>query len=156
MWWDHLSVDVANIGAIALPATKMGKIRGAVEVVSIDDAMVGLLIRKVHSAAASGKGPVLSGSRSAFRGLFCRLLRQLNLERFDFRPYSLRRGGASHDFASHGDIARTVWRGRWSDSRTARVYVTDGLARLISQNLSAEEAAYIANCQQLFLHWLYG
>ena len=152
--FEDLSVSSANVGAVALPWTKSGQIRGAQEIVTIDDPMVGLLIRK-HVASASGiSGKILQGTHAQFRQWFVFLLTSLGLGRFNFRPYSIRRGGATHDFSTFGSIERTVWRGRWSDSRTARIYITDGLARQLQQQLSHAEqlqlqAAKTFLCQHL-------
>jgi len=44
-----------------------------------------------------------------------------------FKPYSLRRGGASHYFRLTGDMARAVEIGRWRDVRTARIYINTAL-----------------------------
>ena len=57
------------------------------------------------------------------------------------KPYSFRRGGATHDMCARGDLPRTIHRGRWSDARTARIYINDGLALLAQQALSASVAS---------------
>ena len=115
----NITIAPDTTGVVALPLTKMGQVRGAQEVVTIDDPMVGLLIRKVFSLRQQARGAVLVGTSAEFRSTFVACLERLGVGMFNFRPYSIRRGGATHDFTSHGDIARTVWRGRWSDSRTA-------------------------------------
>jgi hypothetical protein len=79
----------------------------------------------------------------------------MGLAAFNFRPYSFRRGGASHDYGTHFDISRTVWRGRWSDSRTARIYVPDGLARIVASRLSAAQATSIEQAKTFLLAWLH-
>jgi len=44
-----------------------------------------------------------------------------------FKPYSLRRGGASHYFRLTGNMARAMEIGRWRDVRTARIYINTAL-----------------------------
>ena len=40
-----------------------------------------------------------------------------------WRPTSLRRGGATEDFLRHGQLDRTMLRGRWNSQKTARIYI---------------------------------
>ena len=67
------------------------------------------------------------------------LLEVLGLERFAFRWYSVRRGGASAQFRAHGQMEKILVRGRWESSRTARIYLTDGGGALTSVLLSEDE-----------------
>ena len=50
-----------------------------------------------------------------------------------FRPYSLRRGGATHHFLVGGQLDKTTDRGRWGNTRTARIYINTSLADLSQQ-----------------------
>ena len=43
-----------------------------------------------------------------------------------FRPYSLRRGGATELFQRTQSMEAALIRGRWESSRVARVYISDG------------------------------
>jgi integrase len=137
-------------GAVALPLTKMGQQRGAQESVTIDDPLPGFWLFK----ACLGKGldsPILPCSPSHFRNLFKKGLEVLGLADQGFTPYSIRRGGATHDFAAHGSVARTMLRGRWSDVRTARIYLTDGLATTTALRLSAGSIQQISLYKRLLL-----
>ena len=63
--------------------------------------------------------------------MLCENLNQvLGLNKFGFKPYSLLRGGATHHYRTFADVNATSVRGRWSNLRTARIYITDGLAKL--------------------------
>ena len=130
-------------GVLALPWTKKGQRHGARELVSIDDCGVGLLIAAAAGSLA-GRQHVLQGDSRSFRRFFDRALKALGLSELRFRPYSLRRGGATFDFLSHQDINRTLFRGRWSDLRTGRIYVTDGAAALTSLTISPTSQTAIA------------
>ena len=55
---------------------------------------------------------------------------------FNCQWYSVRRGGASYDFASHGLMERTLLRGRWESVKSARVYVNEALACSVAASLS--------------------
>ena len=62
----------------------------------------------------------------------------------EYRLYSFRRGGATYDFGHHGQLDRAIVRGRWSNSRTARLYTTEGLAMLGDQRLSPASKSALA------------
>eukprot|EP00438_Fugacium_kawagutii_P025280 Skav207215 [mRNA] locus=scaffold1244:133523:134437:+ [translate_table: standard] len=47
-----------------------------------------------------------------------------------FRPYSLRRGGATAHFRRYGQMERTLIRGRWTTNQAARQYIQEGLSTL--------------------------
>ena len=52
-----------------------------------------------------------------------------------FRPYSLRRGGATFWFQKWGSLDRLMLLGRWHAVKTARIYVNEGLALLAEMTL---------------------
>ena len=70
---------------------------------------------------SSSRGP-RSGS------FFATGVAALGLTSRSYRPYSIRRGGATHDFLVHHDLQRSLLRGRWSSLRTANINITDGAA----------------------------
>ena len=51
------------------------------------------------------------------------------VESFGFKPYSIRRGGATAYFRVTRNMEATLDRGRWSSARVARIYINDGLAK---------------------------
>ena len=62
-------------------------------------------------------------------------------------PYSLRRGGACHDYTMHGDVQRTILRGRWSALATARIYITEGYRQATELALPPQTAVICARYQ---------
>ena len=72
----------------------------------------------------------------AWRALFTKATEALKLNDLHFRPYSLRRGGATFWFNQHGSFDKLLVQGRWAAARTARVYLNDGLAQLADMSLS--------------------
>ena len=60
-----------------------------------------------------------------------------------FKPYSLRRGGATQDFRAHGSMERTLLRGRWGSTGAARNYVQEGLSELTRLQLTPHSAALL-------------
>ena len=63
-------------------------------------------------------------------------MEQLGLAAFGFRPYSLRRGGATAFYRATRNMAVTIERGRWSTISVARIYINDGLAKEVDINMS--------------------
>ena len=106
--------------------------------VTIDDPSVGQALS--YLKLLRGSGPLLVGSPAQFRSLFHRACAELGLNGLQLKPYSLRRGGATHDMLAHGELQRTIHRGRWSDARTARIYINDGLALLAQQSVTPSSA----------------
>ena len=128
----------ATSGVFALPMTKSGLRKGAQELVTIDDPAVLFLCRWLLQHRLPGDS-ISELSLAQTRTFFKRCIAELRLEKLGLTPYSIRRGGASYDFRAHGDINRTVFRGRWDSVRTARIYVVDGTASLAEQQLDAND-----------------
>ena len=68
----------------------------------------------------------------SFRTQFRELCADARLPPLPWRPYSLRRGGETAHFLQFGSLDKTVVRGRWQSTRTARLYVDEGIAALAS------------------------
>ena len=133
----HVTVSQTS-GAVLLPITKKG-IRDSV---SINDADVARLVSQ--RLASSQPGDLLIGrGPGAARSALNELLRFFEIGDYGFRWYSCRRGGATADFRSHGQMEKTLVRGRWESSRTARVYITDGIAALVQVRLSIRQRSLL-------------
>ena len=59
----------------------------------------------------------------------------MNFQNIDYRPYSLRRGGATHYFTLHGRFDSILVLGRWQAAATARLYLNEGLATIAELSL---------------------
>ena len=118
---------------ISLGLTKSGKRVGASESVTLtaQDVLKPLWRWKRQ---ASPHEPLVS-SPSQWRTMFSNCLKALGLEDFQFRPYSLRRGGSTFWFHKHGNFDRLLMLGRWQAVKTARIYLNDGLAMLAEMKL---------------------
>eukprot|EP00438_Fugacium_kawagutii_P016219 Skav233267 [mRNA] locus=scaffold4476:143528:150960:- [translate_table: standard] len=118
-------------GLVTLRNTKTGKRDNACDVVSITDHVVLELLVQFLALRQSLPGPAIpiwSGSPALFRKRFAAVCNAAGLERHQFRPYSLRRGGATHEFQTSRSMEHTLCRGRWQSSRVARVYINDGMS----------------------------
>ena len=121
-------VKPTSVAIISLGLTKGGKRQGACEsaTLGVMDALRLLWQwKKSHPVAAP-----LCPAPHRWRALFSQTLESLKLESFGFRPYSLRRGGATHWFRHHGSFDKLLVQGRWAAPKTAKIYINEGLAIL--------------------------
>ena len=130
----NLWLDAQGTGSILLPITKSGQRIGAPESVTIDDPSVGKRLLVLKSRLQPG-APLIQGSMHEFRVFFNEALEALSLQALGFRPYSLRRGGATHDWLTFADLPRTVMRGRWANLKTAKIYINDGWQQIVNMQL---------------------
>eukprot|EP00438_Fugacium_kawagutii_P017025 Skav211322 [mRNA] locus=scaffold3035:16954:19240:- [translate_table: standard] len=65
-----------------------------------------------------------------FRDTFAKCVSHFELQALEYKPYSLRRGGATHDYIAKGLLEPILLRGRWHSLAVARLYIEDGLAQL--------------------------
>lgn len=73
--------------------------------------------------------------------MFNDIIAALELEQFQYRPYSLRRGGATFHFQHHGQLGRLLIQGRWQSSKTARLNLNESLAILAETELKLKPHA---------------
>ena len=117
---------------ISLGMTKGGKRAGAAESVTLSsaDALKWLWLWKTSKPHAN-----LCPTNNKWRQLYSACLTALALDPFQFRPYSLRRGGATFWFSRRGNLDKLMIAGRWQAVKTARVYINEGLAVLAELHL---------------------
>ena len=118
----------SKVALISLGFTKGGKRQGAAESATLSVADALALLWKWKRKASPKKN--LCPTPYQWRAKFARGLKALKLEDFGFRPYSLRRGGATHWFSHHGSLDKLLIQGRWSAPKTAKLYINEGLALL--------------------------
>ena len=82
---------------------------------------------------------LLQSSVPDFRQTFEQLLTAVGCNRMGFKPYSLRRGGATMHFRRHQNFEATLLLGRWADSRTARIYLEDAVQTLLSNQFNPNQ-----------------
>ena len=120
-------------GILQLCATKTSQRFSANDALAITDILVLEVVRTLleirrHQGCLGTK--LWNASPQVFRNRFRTLMRAYDLEKHLFRPYSLRRGGATHLFQVTHSMESTLTRGRWESSKVARVYISDGLSYL--------------------------
>ena len=127
-------IDVAtdySTAVLNLGLTKAGSRIDSIETVTLEDPKVVKLLaaRLLHLLLGD---PLLPKEPLEFQVVLKKLLSNLGLSEAGFTPFSLRRGGTTHHFRKHYARSRTVVKGRWTNARTARVYINEGLAVLAS------------------------
>ena len=79
----------------------------------------------VRAVVGLGRGDLLlRGSLPKLRTWIAECLAELCLGDVGYTAYSLRRGGASYFHKCTGDLARRLLRGRWENTKTARIYTS--------------------------------
>ena len=131
---NHIFVTSTTKPAVlSLGLTKGGKRMGASESVSLTVELA-LVWLKAWKTQCSGSTP-LCPSSSVWRAKFNQCIDGIGLGTYSFRPYSLRRGGATHWFSKHGSLDKVVILGRWAAQKTARLYINEGLATIAEMTL---------------------
>lgn len=92
--------------------------------------------------------PIWTGSGSLFRKRFYEALESLHLGPLSFQPYSIRRGGATHAFATSMALDRVIIRGRWRSLSVARIYLEDGQAQLSQIKMCPRARCLVAKFNQ--------
>ena len=125
----HCSISSAKGPlVVSLGLTKSGKRQGAAESVTIHNDDV---CRRMFQWLKSTSGNAfLAGPGHIWRKTFATFLEKVGLDKVDYRPYSLRRGGATFYFQKLGSFDKLLVLGRWQAAATARIYVNEGLSVL--------------------------
>ena len=123
----HVQVRKGHQAAVLnLNFTKMSARAMCREAVTVNQpALVSHLLQWRECSASSRY--LVNVPQSQFRKLFREALDFVGLPH-TFKPYSLRRGGATYMFQITGSHAQVCQAGRWSSERTARIYISDSMA----------------------------
>ena len=112
-----------------LGLTKTGARNPHAGTVSLQDTT---LVRQLSKWKKSTKPDsyLIPVSSSHFRSVFKAALDATSLSSFKFKPYSLRRGGATDLWLTSRNYSLVAHTGRWSSERTLKVYIQDSIALL--------------------------
>ena len=147
---ERVAFNCSFIGVVDLGMTKGAKRKGAREFVECTESFVGKILVGALRDLQPGE-TLLRGSVAAFRQWFSHALVRAEVENHNLKPYSLRRGGATLCFQQSRSMSYVIERGRWSDAKTARIYVTEGLALLAQMKLSSAVTAKLESYATLLL-----
>ena len=118
--WQVNVADNNSPAVISLGLTKSGKRQGAAESITITERSVLRWLRLWKQSASPHD--YLTAKPHQWRSMFSECLDQLKLSPWHFRPYSLRRGGATFLFTKCGSLDRVLLAGRWTAVKTAKIY----------------------------------
>eukprot|EP00438_Fugacium_kawagutii_P003218 Skav200446 [mRNA] locus=scaffold1922:124146:126289:- [translate_table: standard] len=127
-------------GVISLKSSKSGLRTGTEEAVAVRDSLTLQLLQTLVTIRKPSAGDKLwPHSGQFFRTTYASYLAYFGLEALAFKPYSLRRGGATFLLQCGLPIETILVRGRWRSLNVARLYLEDGLAQLPSLRLSEQQ-----------------
>ena len=125
----HCHTDRRKNLILSLGMSKSGKRRGEAEYAIIKAGPVATLIG-IFLAARQGQTRVCECEEWVWRARFDRYLGELGLSQLGWRPYSLRRGGATHAFVEGLSMSQVCVRGRWAHESTVRLYIQEAVSLL--------------------------
>ena len=135
-----------SAGVVTIRAGKSGLRHNINEAVAIYDPVVrqlgDLVFMLSHHHCSSA--PIWPFSAAAFRKMFHQCVCHFGLQALNFKPYSLRRGGATHDYMAKGILEPIILRGRWRSLSVARLYIEDGLAQYPALQLPPQSQRSLA------------
>ena len=126
-----------STATLKLGPTKTSKRSGAEEHVNIIDPFVIQIIQWLLRFSMQGQA-LIGMQLPRFRILFKKAVLFLGLNEVHIAPYSIRRGGATYEFASHGLMDKVLVRGRWANTKTARMYINEGMASWVRLELGPQ------------------
>ena len=91
---------------------------------------------------------LVPGGTKAFARTFSQYLKRYGLDELGLTPYSLRRGKATELWRSSGSVSVVQSAGRWSDMRTARLYIDGASAQLTELKVPERTHKAIASAAQ--------
>ena len=127
--------------------SKAGKRNNAQEMVVVESRLALRVLRRACRQLSRHTLLLFRGERF-FRSLFNLLIEFFQLDGL-ITVYSLRRGGASWDFLQHQSIERTLLRGRWASTSSARIYVQDATAMVTHLQLNSYQKGLAVAAAQL-------
>ena len=119
-------VSPSQPAVLSLGLTKSGKRQGAAESITLTELPVLKLLW--HWKQKASPQQFLTAKPHQWRAQFQECIEQMNLSQWNFRPYSLRRGGATFYAVKTGSLDRVLLLGRWTALKTAKIYINAGLA----------------------------
>ena len=109
---------------------------GTTDDVVVEDEIVLFLLRFIMRGKQRGD-KIYSDSGWIFRRKWAWLVKALLLGS-DYKPYGLRRGGATFEWTCNNNAGRLCIKGRWKQLSTARIYAVQGQELLRNAQLGGE------------------
>ena len=142
-----------NMLIVSFASTKRRQRLGIDEGQVVRDPTTARVLRLLCEGLCAGDS-LLGCTERQFRAAWAMVARVLKLQHVSLRPYSLRRGGATHFWRRTGNLHAVAQAGRWSSLQTIRRYISDAVAALTSLELDVWQRANFAILAQEFKEWL--
>ena len=136
-----------NLMSVNLPNTKNPTRNGVPETVLLKDPY---LIKLIGVKQGKGEDYIFSGSELDFRSMYREAMHVSETGHERPTPHGLRRGGATWHFSKLGSYDKTMEHGRWSQLRTAKLYIDGASSALALHKLSPKGKARLEKAQKLF------
>lgn len=121
---------------VSLALSKSGLRTGAQEAIALRDPATLDLLNTLLTVGDYARGARLwPWSGQYFRKEFAKLCQYFRVSHLKFKPYSLRRGGATFLLQEGMALESILIRGRWKSVSVARLYLEDGLSLIPSLRL---------------------
>lgn len=126
-----------HCAVLSLKASKSGLRSGTMEAVAVRDPLTLQLLDTLIAVTRPSPGQLLwPHSGQAFREYFRKLCSFFRVAHLSFKPYSLRRGGATFLLQEGVALEAILLRGRWKSVAVARLYLQDALALIPSMRIA--------------------
>lgn len=131
---EYRDIEINTTCAIhSLRNTKSGQRTGTLEAVAVRDSLTLQLLQTLIAVQQRSRFQKLwPHSGQLFRVTFRKFCSFFRVAHLLFKPYSLRRGGATWLLQSGVPMDSIMLRGRWKSLQVGRLYLTDALALLPS------------------------
>ena len=139
----HLQLS-SGCALVYLAETKTGNRENRQEHVVIRQPQALAVIKAFLRTRGEEDAYIWQLSSQKFRESFSLLLDHFNVGGLGFRPYSLRRGGATSLYRQGWPTENILILGRWKSTASARTYIDDGLTQQASLQFSSKVLAKIA------------
>ena len=147
-----IDIDLSlNTAVITLLSSKTITRTGVREQVIIDDSRVLKLI-SVWKSLNFENHPLILKPHSFRRRLNMRTS-ALGFPEGFYKPYSLRRGGATLLFKLTQSFDHVAQRGRWQNTRTAKIYICEAQAELATLNFTPSQLSRMYRHAAFFQHF---
>lgn len=119
----------ADTGILHLGLTKTAALNPGSGHITIHDRTLLHLLR-LWKTVASPDQFLVPWSPSKFRLEFSKALDATGLGSYQYKPYSLRRGGATALWLDTHNYSQVAYHGRWAAEKTLKIYIQDSLSLL--------------------------
>lgn len=102
-----------------------------------------LHLTRTFLALQPRRGLIWRESSQQFRVQFSRIISFFRLSEHGYRPYSLRRGGATQLYRAQVPMDLILIKGRWRNSSSARQYISDGMTEIAAAKFSKKTRTLI-------------